>query len=201
MIVSFFQGAQNTIALEGIGNKMRQMVERLIAKALEAGFDAAGALDCSTIILRPDVRDACETNKCGRYGKNWSCPPGCGSLDECAARIRRYAKGLIVQTVGKLEDQFDGEGIMAAAQRHEQSFRRISKELRRDYPGMLPLGTEGCSNCDLCSYPDAPCRDPLGASSPMEAFGMMVRDVCKANGMEYYHGKDTITFTGCFLLE
>jgi len=192
---------EDTLHYSKLFGATMQMMERLIAKALEAGFDAAGAMDCSTIILRPEVREACETNKCGRYGKNWSCPPGCGSLDECAAHIRRYAKGLIVQTVGKLEDQFDGEGIMAAAHRHEQSFRRISKELRRDYPGMLPLGTEGCSNCDLCSYPDAPCRDPLGASSPMEAFGMMVRDVCKANGMEYYHGKDTITFTGCFLLE
>jgi hypothetical protein len=45
---------------------------------------------------------------------SWSCPPGCGSLDECTARIRRYAKGLIVQTAGKLEDEFDGEGMMAA---------------------------------------------------------------------------------------
>ena len=178
-----------------------QIMEKLITRALEAGFDAAGALDCSTIILRPDVRAACEINKCGRYGKSWSCPPGCGSLDECAALVRRYSNGLIVQTVGKLEDEFDGEGMMEAAHRHEQSFRSLSKKLRKDYPGMLPMGTESCSNCDLCTYPDAPCRDPHGASSPMEAFGMMVLDVCKANGMEYYHGKGTLTYTGCFLLE
>lgn len=178
-----------------------QMTGSLITKALEAGFDAAGALDCSTIILRPEVRAACEIDKCRRYGKSWSCPPGCGSLDECAARIHPYTKGLIVQTVGKLEDEFDGEGMMEAAHRHAQTFSFFSRELRKEYPGMLPLGTEGCSNCDSCTYPDAPCRDPHGASAPMEAFGMMVRDVCKANGMEYYHGKGTITFTGCFLLQ
>jgi predicted metal-binding protein len=178
-----------------------QTIDNLITRALEAGFDAAGALDCSTIILRPDVRAACEINKCRRYGKTWSCPPGCGSLDECAARIRYYAKGLIVQTVGQLEDEFDGEGMMETAQRHAQNFSRFAKELRKDHPGMLPIGTEGCSNCDLCTYPDAPCRDPHGASAPMEAYGMMVKDVCQANGMEYYHGKGTLTFTACFLLE
>ncbi len=176
-------------------------MEILKEKALEAGFDAAGALDCSTIDLRPEVREACAVNKCRRYGQSWSCPPGCGSLDECAARVRRYSKGLIVQTIGQLEDEFDGEGMMEAAQRHAQSFRRLSKELRKQYPDMLSMGTGSCSNCDLCTYPDAPCRDPHGASSPMEAFGMMVKDVCQANGMEYYYGKGTVTFTGCFLLE
>jgi predicted metal-binding protein len=188
-------------SIQRLSDAKMQMMEKWIPKALEAGFDAAGALDCSTIVLRPEVRQACENNRCGRHGKSWSCPPGCGSLDECAARIRRYAKGIIVQTIGKLEDEFDGEGMEEAAKRHLQSFRCLSKELRKDYPDMLPLGTGSCSNCDLCSYPDAPCRDPLGASSPMEAFGMMVSDICKANGMEYYHGKSTLTLTACFLLE
>ena len=102
-----------------------EMIEQLIKRALEAGFDKAGALDCSTIVLRPEVREACRKNTCGRYGTSWSCPPGCGSLDECAARIRKYSKGLIVQTV-EIEDEFDGEGMMAAAERHEQTFRRFA---------------------------------------------------------------------------
>jgi predicted metal-binding protein len=178
-----------------------QTMEKLTAMALEAGFDAAGAMDCSTILLRPDVRAACEVNTCNRYGTSWSCPPGCGSLDECATRIRRYAKGLIVQTIGVLEDEFDGEGMMEAAQRHTESFRLLTKELRKEYPGMLPIGMESCSDCSPCTYPDAPCRNPHGANAPMEAYGMMVKDVCQANHMEYYHGKGTITYTACFLLE
>ncbi len=178
-----------------------QNIEELITRACEAGFDAAGALDCSTINLRKEAREACEKNTCGRYGKSWSCPPGCGSLDECTALIRRYGKGLIVQTIGKLEDEFDGEGMMEAAHRHAQTFRHFSRVLRKEYPDMLPVGSESCSACDACSFPESPCRDPHGASSPMEAYGMMVNEVCRANGLEYYHGKGTITFTGCYLLE
>jgi predicted metal-binding protein len=174
--------------------------EKLNTLALEAGFDAAGALDCSTIDLHPEVRAACKTDRCGRYGTNWSCPPGCGTLEECAVRIRQYAKGLIVQTIGVLEDEFDGEGMMAAADRHTQSFLRLAGQLRADFPAMLPMGTGSCSICDTCTYPDAPCRSPEGATAPMEAFGMIVSDICKKNDLLYYHGKGTITYVGCFLL-
>ncbi|MCL2878119.1 MAG: DUF2284 domain-containing protein [Acidobacteria bacterium] len=173
----------------------------LTKMALDAGFDAAQKLDCSTVTLHPDVRAACELNRCGRYGKSWSCPPACGSLEECEARLRKYSGGLIVQTVGKLEDEFDGEGMMEAARRHERQFRTFSERLWTDFPDMLPIGTESCSDCGRCTYPDAPCRNPRGAAVPMEAFGMMVHEICRLNGMEYYHGKGTITFTGCFLLE
>jgi predicted metal-binding protein len=174
--------------------------EKLNALALEAGFDAAGALDCATIELRPEVRAACETDRCGRYGANWSCPPGCGSLEECGVHIRKYTKGLVVQTIGVLEDEFDGEGMAAAADRHAQSFRRLSGRLRADFPAMLPMGTGSCSICEACTYPDAPCRSPEGAIAPMEAYGMIVSDICKKNKMLYYNGKGTITYVGCFLL-
>lgn len=174
--------------------------EKLNALALEAGFDAAGALDCATIELHPEVRAACKTDRCGRYGTNWSCPPGCGTLEECAERIRKYTKGLVVQTIAVLEDEFDGEGMMAAADRHAQSFRRLSGQLCDDFPDMLPMGTGSCSICETCTYPDAPCRSPEGAIVPMEAYGMIVSDICEKNDLLYYNGKGTITYTGCFLL-
>jgi predicted metal-binding protein len=176
-------------------------MDALTKMALDAGFDAARKLDCSTITLHPDVRAACELNRCGRYGKSWSCPPGCGSLRECEDRLRKYSNGLIVQTVGILEDEFDSEGMTETARRHERNFRTLSERLRADFPDMLPIGTESCSACDCCTYPDAPCLNPHGAATPMEAFGMMVHEICRSNGMEYYHGKGTIAFTGCFLLE
>ena len=174
--------------------------ETLHTMAIDAGFDAAGVLDCATIELHTEVREACEGNRCKRYGTNWSCPPGCGTLEECAERIRQYSKGLVVQTVGVLEDEFDAEGMAAAADRHEKSFKQLAGQLRRDFPSMLPMGTGSCSICETCTYPDAPCRSPEGAVAPMEAYGMIVSDICKKNNLLYYNGKGTITYTGCFLL-
>ena len=35
----------------------------------------------------------------------------------------------------------------------------------------------------------------------MSAYGLFVSQVCKDNGMEYNHGKDTMTYSSCYLLE
>ena len=175
-------------------------IDDAVKLALEFGFESAAPLDCSTIVMHSEVRDACAKNTCGRYGKSWSCPPGCGSLEECAERVRAFSRGIIVQTIGQLEDEFDGEGMMEAAAAQGRRFRALSPKLRELFPGMLAIGTGSCSMCKECTYPDEPCRDPAGATSPMEALGMLVSEVCQANGVDYYNGKGTITYTACFLL-
>ena len=175
--------------------------EKIIGIALSMGFSHAGKLDANTIVLRPEVREMCASGNCGRYGKSWSCPPGCGSLEECAARIAKYSEGIIVQTTGELKDELDGEGMMEAAKKHGETFRRFSETLRNDFPTALAIGNGSCNLCSECTYPDEPCRDPNGAIASMEALGMVVSDVCIANSLPYYYGKGTITYVGCFLLK
>lgn len=65
-------------------------MENWINKALDTGFSYAAPLNISTLVPRQDVRDMCAADKCGAYGKNWTCPPHCGSLEDCAARIQGY---------------------------------------------------------------------------------------------------------------
>ena len=167
----------------------------------KCGFTHVGPLKCSTIELRPEVRAMCEVNTCGRYDKCWSCPPGCGSLEECRKIIDAYQEGIIVQTVGELEDPLDGETMMETEALHKQHFLEMEKELRKIYPDMRPISAGSCTKCKVCSYPDAPCRFPNESFSSMEAYGMLVTQVCQANQMEYYYGNCTIAYTSCFLLE
>ena len=61
--------------------------EQLKALAIECGFDHVGDLDADTIQVRPEVREACAEDKCQSYGKNWICPPACGTLEQCSERI------------------------------------------------------------------------------------------------------------------
>lgn len=176
-------------------------IEELEKMGMECGFSHVGALDCSTIELRPEVRETCEKNTCHRYGKCWSCPPGCGSLEDCAAVVHSYQRGIIVQTVGELEDELDGETMMETEALHKEHFLAMEKELREIYPKMRPLGAGSCTKCKVCTYPDAPCRFPDQSFASMEAFGMLVTQVCSANHMQYYYGPCTIAYTSCFLLE
>lgn len=73
--------------------------EELEKEGMQHGFTHVAPLDCKTVELMPEVRTMCEQNTCHRYGKCWSCPPGCGSLEECQKIIDQYQHGIIVQTV------------------------------------------------------------------------------------------------------
>ena len=134
--------------------------EELTHLAMEAGFTHAVPLDVHTIDLKAEVRDMCASGGCGKYGACWSCPPACGTLDECRARVLQYTKGIIVQTVGELEDPLDGEGMMETEDMHKKSFDRMYALLREQHADVLALGAGGCKKCAVCTYPDAPCRRP-----------------------------------------
>lgn len=172
-----------------------------LAKLAEAaGFTAWTPLDVSTIELKPEVRDMCATNTCGRYDKCWSCPPGCGTLEQCAENLRRFGHGILVQTSGEIEDGFDFEAIMEIEQAHKAHFEAMYAELRKLNTPVLAIGAGSCNQCAKCTYPDAPCRFPDRMVSSMEAYGMLVLEVCKRNGLQYYYGSDHMAYTSCFLL-
>ena len=175
--------------------------EKLSALAQEAGFSAWAPLDVATIELKPEVRDMCAANSCGQYGKRWSCPPGCGTLEECAGRLKACTYGILVQTYGDIEDGFDFEAMMEIEAEHKQNFAEMYEALREDGSRVLAIGAGCCTQCAKCSYPDEPCRFPDKMISSMEAYGMVVLEVCKANGLTYYYGADKMAYTSCFLLE
>lgn len=180
---------------------MSEKYEELKQKALACGFSHVGDLDADTIQVKSEVRSACAENKCQHYNKNWVCPPGCGTLEECSRQIHKYSKGLIVQTTGELEDSFDIEGMQELGERHKEAFHKFAAVVREEYPDALVLGDGACDNCRECTYPDAPCRFPERQSSAMEAYGMLVSEVCQQNDILYYYGPGTLTYVGCILVE
>ena len=169
--------------------------EMIATLAKEAGFTHAAPLNPETIELKEEVRQMCES--CGRYGQCWSCPPGCGTLEECRQRVRLHQRGILVQTVGQLEDEFDGEAMMETEQLHKAHFRALCDKLQDT--NVLKLGAGCCTICKECIYPDKACRFPEKMVSSMESYGMVVAEVCKANDMPYYYGANTIAYTSCVL--
>ena len=75
----------------------------LLRLAEEIGFSHYAELNMNALIARSEIRDMCITGKCQRYGKSWSCPPACGSLETCAARMRQYSSGILVQTTALID--------------------------------------------------------------------------------------------------
>lgn len=172
---------------------------QLRSLALEKGFTHCGQLDVKSLEFREDVRDMCASGNCPSYGKRWTCPPACRSLEEIRESAAGYGNGVLVQTVAELEDEFDGEGMMEAKSRHGAAFMALAAALREQGQDIMPMGAGACEKCEDCTYPDKPCRFPAEATSSMEACGLLVYDICQKNGVPYRYGDLTIAYTSCIL--
>ena len=62
------------------------------------------------------------------------------------------------------------------------------------------MGAGTCRRCARCTYPDAPCRFPEEQVVSMEAYGLLVSQVCQDCGAVYYHGPRTMTYVSCIFL-
>lgn len=175
--------------------------EAVIALAESIGFSHVGEVNIPKLKFLPEVRAMCESNRCQAYNKSWVCPPACGTLEEITQRARQYHRGILVQTTAQMEDDFDLDTMMEAEQLQKKHFFALVDRLRDQFPQMLPMAAGTCILCNTCSYPDAPCRFPDKAFTSMEAYGLMVSDVCKQSGLGYYYGPQTITYTSCILLD
>lgn len=53
----------------------------LLTLAREVGFSQCAAVNMDALEPLEAVRDMCKADRCGRYGKSWSCPPACSTLE------------------------------------------------------------------------------------------------------------------------
>ncbi|MDO5484886.1 MAG: DUF2284 domain-containing protein [Sarcina sp.] len=174
--------------------------ENAAALAEEYGFAGRGIFAVRDLKFMEEVRDMCRANKCGLYGKTWTCPPACGTLEDSRRKAEKYKWGIVLQTTAQMEDEFDGEAIEDAQIRQKKRFADYCARLREAGEDFLPMGSGGCGvDCGECTYPDAPCRFPDQAFTSIEAYGLIVTDVCRLADTPYYYGRNTVTFTSCVL--
>lgn len=174
------------------------MTERWIQEAQNVGFDVVVPCNVSTLKPMREVRDMCRSDKCHAYNKNWTCPPDCGTLEECAARIQRYGQGILMQTIGHMTKDIDSRCYRETERRHMECFLKMVRLIRQEYPDALCLGAGGCRICKKCAYPE-PCRFPEQAYSSMEGYGLFATQVCRDNDVRYHYGERTITYSACIL--
>lgn len=177
---------------------MENKMEDLRQKVMLEGAHWAEIVETKDISMDASFRKLCESNACGNYGRCYTCPPDVGEINELMAQIRTYGKALVYQTIGRLEDSYDFEGMMEAGQKHNdlaQQVRNLADEM--GYRDVLHLGAGGCRVCDVCGKKvGEPCRFPDRAMASLEAYGINVSQLAALCGMRYINGKNTVTYFG-----
>ncbi len=175
-------------------------VENIEKIAKKHGFECIGRTTADKLNVREEVRSMCAADKCKAYNASWSCPPACGTIEHFREEIAKRNDVVVFQTVAQLEDEFDIDTMMDAAELHSERIPDFINEIREFVPDCLPLAAGACTQCDDCTYPDAPCRFPDEMFVSMEAAGLVVSDVCVAANIPYNHGQDHIAYVGCVVV-
>lgn len=175
--------------------------EPITAETQRLGAFRAAVIRVQDIRLDPVFRRMCEDNVCGNFGKCWMCPPDAGEIGDLMDAFRRYDYALVYQSVGQLEDSYDFEGMMSAAEEHSRLIQRVRKAFPQgDFAKILHLGAGGCHVCPVCAKREnLPCRNPDLAISSLETYGVDVSALATACGMRYTNGQNTVTYFGAML--
>ena len=167
--------------------------------AVQCGFLECGYVKVKNLKYYPEVRAICEGNLCRNYGSSWACPPGVGTIAECTERVRQYENMLLFSCKYELEDSFDFEGMSAGLLAFKERVDVFHRQLNSVLSDFLLLSNEGCGRCQICTYPDAPCRFPHLLHHSLEGYGFVVNELATEAGIRYNNGINTVTYFGALL--
>lgn len=181
---------------------MRQMTEKeLLTKAAAAGIDHAAIIDAQELVFKFEFRKYCEMNQCGNYGKNYGCPPDCGTPAEMKAKALAYSKAFVLQTVWPVEDITDSAQTGPLKKKHNQKLRSLMKELSDSGLEGLCIMAGPCSICSPCAKENGqPCNFPQRTASCLSAYGIDVVSLCEAAGLDWDYGKNMVAFFGICMM-
>ncbi|MGV8905045.1 MAG: DUF2284 domain-containing protein [Acetobacterium sp.] len=152
------------------------------------------------IKITQEVRDRCEDNFCGNYGKNYMCPPSVGDLDDYKTLVNDYKRGLLFSKVYPIEDKMDYTGMMEAGIEFRNDIQELNKEMKSDNINCLFFSAGCCNICEKCAIiSDEPCRFPTEAIPSLEAAGINVVELTRDYGFKYNNGPLNVTYFGLML--
>jgi len=172
---------------------------KILKATAEELFDHSLEISSKTIPFSSEVRAMCEQNSCGSYGKNWTCPPALPVLDELQLQLASFTTFLIIYKVYQVKSSFDWQGMMSGVTDFQARMLCLKKKIEAIEPkfDFLVLGAGACQVCASCSFPDGePCRNPDDAIVSVEAYGIDVMKMMIENKLQYYSGKNTVTYIG-----
>ena len=180
-----------------LGKEAVMKEKNLIDAALVVGFTNAVWIDSLKLECEARLREYCNPKGCPNHGNNWVCPPGCGSLEECAEKASRFDKGILLQSVSDISP-------MAADHRrlNREHNLRLREFIENTCAGMeiLALTSGGCIFCEACAYPD-PCAKPDVRMNSLSAYGIDVGKLCEMAGVEYSFRPDRVYFVALVMVK
>ena len=157
----------------------------LIKLAETEGFHAA-IIPAKDVPADGSFRKFCEDNLCGKYNANYSCPPGCGTVEEVHQRLFSEEKALVLQTIHEIGSYENKTAILESKKNLNIAVLHLTEKLRQTGLQGFFLGYGGCPLCDPCKQiTGEPCAFPEKRISCMSAYCIDVGKLANRCGLEF----------------
>ena len=168
----------------------------LIKQAEEAGFLAA-ILPVKEIPVDGSFRKFCEDNLCGKYNANYSCPPGCGTVEEVHERLFAQEKALVLEMIWDVDGFDDKEFIFSSRNKLNRTVLQLMDQLREAGMDGFCLGYGGCPLCNPCKQAiGEPCVFPEKKISCMSAYCIDVGKLAQKCGLPFAWSNEKLHLFG-----
>jgi predicted metal-binding protein len=174
-------------------------MQNLVDMALSCGFTEAVWMDDLDLECEEKLRAYCNPEGCPNHGNNWVCPPGCGTIKDCAEKVSRFHQGILLRSVSDLTPPTERAEYKKLNQEHNLRLRDFIETLK-DEAEILALTSGGCVFCDKCTFPK-PCIKPDVRMNSLSAFGIDVGKLCEKAKLEYSFRKDRVYYVALVLIK
>ena len=162
------------------------MTDMELIKLAEAEGFLAAIIPAKDVPVDGTFRKFCEDNLCGKYNANYSCPPGCGTVEEVRQRLFSEEKALVLQTIHEIGSYENKAAILESKKNLNGAVLHLTEKLRQAGLQGFCLGYGGCPLCSPCKQVEGePCAFPEKRISCMSAYCINVGKLAEKCGLEF----------------
>ena len=161
----------------------KEQRQELLQYLSETNSNAVGVfMDPRELVFEETVKQNCYY--CGRYGRNWRCPPNLPNVDY-PKMMGEFDCGLFVYLsyTYRTREEFDSARTESSVQLHKLLLNLEKWMYRHNAPTALSFIGGSCKLCKGGCGKDR-CNDPYRSRSPLEATGVNVIKSAKKYGID-----------------
>jgi predicted metal-binding protein len=172
--------------------------------AADVGFDGTAVITTKQLQFVPAFRALCEKNDCGNYGKNYACPPSCGTPEEMKQKVLSYRKAIVFQSEFTVADAMDPALTKPMKESHIQKTRQAIEKMKE--AGMKMDGFAvmcgPCNFCAVCAQVEGrPCPHPEKRASCLSAYCINATELATSCGMKLDWSGNQATFLSMYVYD
>lgn len=161
-------------------------------------------IQLKNLIVSEKVREACKDNKCGKYGKNYMCPPFIKDIDSFKKEIKEFDFGIILLKESLIENPGNINEMYISAKELHRDILKLEKKIKKlGISKVMGLIGGDCKLCNPCNaaIDKGYCQYPNEARSSLEAMGIDVIKTCKNININIEFKNDRVIWVGLLLIK